>query len=310
MNELDIFEQQLKSIRVPEQYWSGKDYEYRYWFRALLQRLDSCLEFKNLPESWPKNFFSICLWSLGYVAVFDTQRFGLSFQPCTLGGVWDFYYQPSEAIVTNPKFQKRFTIGKDAELIKICGDYRGILDLIDYYTVKLCNLSVAANMSFANAKLPAVFSARNEAEKRTIEAAYDDVQSGKPIIISRQSSDADEVIPCKNIFEVWNQDFKQTYIGSQLLEDIQTVLDQFYNEIGIAKTVDKASHILNQEAAFQDNQAQSRISDWIKYLNESLDKVNKMFGTNMEVECNACKDDITGDGEVSPEARNTKKSSR
>lgn len=283
-DELDLFEQQLQSIRVPEKYWSCKDYEYRYWFRALLQRLDACLEFKGIPDNWPKNFFNICLWSLGYVCVFKSERFGISFQPCTLGGVWDFYYQPSEAIVTNPKFQKRFTIGKDAELIKICGDYHGILDLIDYYAVKLSNLSTATDMGVANAKLPAVFTARNEAEKRTIEAAWDDVQSGKPILIAKQTAATNEVLPNKNVVEVWNQNFGETYVVDKLLDNIQTVLDQFYNEIGVAKTVDKESHILNQEAAFQDNQAQSRIRDWKNYLNDSFDKVNKMFGLNLEVD--------------------------
>lgn len=296
MDELDLFQQQLQSIRVPEKYWSNKDYEYRYWFRALLSRLDACLEFKGLPDNWPKNFFNICLWSLGYVVVFDSARFGISFQPCTLGGVWDFYYQPSEAIVTNPKFQKRFTIGKDAELIKICGDYHGLLDLIDYYAVKLSNLSTATNMGVANSKLPAVFSARNEAEKRTIEAAWDDVQSGKPILIAKQTANTDEVLPNKNVVEVWNQNFGETYIVDKLLDNIQTVLDQFYNEIGVAKTVDKQSHILNQEAAFQDNQAQSRIRDWKKYLDDSFDKVNKMFGLNLEVDY-ARENDTHIDGE-------------
>lgn len=298
MDELELFERQLQSIRVPEKYWSNKDYEYRYWFRALLQRLDACLEFKGLPDNWPKNFFSLCLWCFGYVAVFDTARFGTTFQPCTLGGVWDFFYQPSEAIVCNPKFQKRFTIHENCELIKLCGDYKGLLDIVDYYAVKLSNLSTATNMGVANAKLPAVFSARNEAEKRTIEAAYDDVQSGKPIIITKQTSSADEVIPTKDIVGVWNQDFKQTYIVTNLLADTQTILDQFYSEIGIAKTVDKASHILNQEAAFQDNQAQSRIKDWKKYLDESFEKVNKMFGLNLEVDY-ACKNDPAGDRKVS-----------
>lgn len=298
MDELEIFEQQLKSIRVPEKYLSGKDYEYRYWFRALLQRATSCLEFTGLPENWPKNFFATSLFCLGHLVVFDSKRFGISFQPCSFGGPLDFYYQPTEAVVSNPKLTKHFKIGEEAEIIKLCGDYKGILDLIDYYATKLANLSVALTMQFGNAKLPALFSARNENEKRLIEAAYDDVQSGKPIIITRLSGDSDEIIPSKEILGVWNQDFKQTYIGCTLLEDLQTVLDLFYAEIGISTTVDKASHILTQEAAFQDHQAQSRIRDWKKYLDESLEKVNKMFGLNVEV-AYACEDNTPGDREIS-----------
>ena len=298
MDQLDIFQRQLEAIRVPEKYWSKKDYEYMYWFRALLQRLDACLEFKNIPENWPKNFFYLCLWTFGHVAIFETQRWGITFQPCILGGQLDFYYQPSIATVSNPRYSKQLVIGTDCEVLKLCGDYFGMLDLVDYYATKLSNLSTAVNMGVAAAKLPAVFSARNEAEKRTIEAAYDDVQSGKPIVITKQSANSDEVLPAKNLFEVWGQDFKQTYIVSQLLADIQTILDQFYNEIGIAKTVDKASHILNQEAAFQDRQSESRIRDWKKYLEESLEKVNKKFGLNMEVKY-VCEDESAGNGAIS-----------
>lgn len=298
MDQLDIFQQQLEAIRVPEKYWSRKDYEYRYWFRALLQRLDACLEFKNIPENWPKNFFCLCLWTFGHVAIFETQRWGITFQPCVLGGQLDFYYQPSIATVSNPRYSKQLVIGTDCEVLKLCGDYFGMLDLVDYYATKLSNLSTAVNMGVAAAKLPAVFYARTEAEKRTIEAAYDDVQSGKPIVIAKQSANSDEVLPAKKLFEIWGQDFKQTYIVSQLLADIQTILDQFYNEIGIAKTVDKASHILNQEAAFQDRQSESRIRDWKKYLEESLEKVNKKFGLNMEVKY-VCEDESTGNGAIS-----------
>ena len=296
MNELDIFEKILKEAQVPERYYSNKDYEYRYWFRALLQRLDACLEFKGIPENWPKNFFNMILWAFGYAIVTRTERFGVIVQPGSLSG-YDIFYQPTVAMVSNPLYTKKLTIGKDCEIIKLCADYRGVLDVVDYYAQKLASISTATNMNAANAKLPAVFSARNEAEKRTIEAAYDDVQSGKPIIITKNPANSDEIMPVKDIMGVWNQDFKQTYIVTNLLADTQTLLDSFYSEIGVAKTVDKASHILNEEAKFQSDQSNSRVRDWINYLNESFEKVNKMFGLNLEVDY-ACKDDDSWNREI------------
>ena len=309
MDYLETLQKVLKDNRVPNRYWDGKDYEYRYWFRDLLQRLDARFEWKNLPEQWPTNFLGMCLWGIGYVAVFKTERFGITFQPCHIGGSLDFYYQPTLACVANPKYQKNLTIGKDCEILKITPDYMGVLDIIDYYTTKLCNLSTAVNMGVANAKIPAVFSARTEAEKKTIEAAYDDVQSGKPILITKDSADADEIMPSKNLVEVWNQDFKETYIVTELLENVQTILDQFYNTIGIPKTVDKASHILNEEADFQDAQSKSRVRCLKNYLDDSFNRINKLFGTNMGVEY-ACEDNPSGDREILKQQESTTKFKR
>ena len=55
INELERFIGMLDKAYVPSKYLDGKDMEYRFWFRSLLQDLNSMLIFKNLPESWPQN---------------------------------------------------------------------------------------------------------------------------------------------------------------------------------------------------------------------------------------------------------------
>lgn len=303
MDELTMFEQILKDAQVPERYYNNKDREYKYWFRALFQRLDASIKFKGIPEEWPENVFKMLLYAWGYMAVFHTEHLGTTFATGHLSG-FDFYYNPRRIFISNPNYiengkgyTKQLDIGTDCEIIKLCGDYRGVLEIVDYYAQKLASLSIALNMNAANAKIPAVFGARNEAEKRTIEAAYDDVQSGKPIIITKNPANSDEVMPVKDILGIWNQDFKQTYIVTQLLADINTLLDNFDAEIGIARTVDKNSHILNEEAGFQADQANGRIRDWLGYLAESFKLVNKKF--NLRLEANyACEDDDSRDREI------------
>lgn len=302
MNELDRFIHMLDKAYVPSRYLDGRDMEYRFWFRSLLTDLNSMLVFKGLPESWPQNFLKLCLYGIGYVCVFHSERFGdeesgVAFNPCTIGG-YDFYYLPEYAIVSNPRFQKKMYIGKDCEILQINEDYMGILDLVDYYATKLANLSVALNMSTANAKIPAVFTCNTDRERRTIEAAYDDVQSGKPILIVKNPEDSEEVMPTKAVVEAVYQELAKSYIGSTLLADIQTTLDSWYSFIGYPTTVDKNSHILNQEADFQFAQSTAKVKTWTNMLNIGFDKINKMFNTNMEVEY-ACEDMSSGTGEAS-----------
>lgn len=289
INTLERFIGMLDKAYVPSRYLDCKDMEYRFWFRSLLMDLNSMLTFKNLPKSWPELFLKLNLFGIGYVSVFQSVRFGdpdanhVTFQPCTLGG-YDFYYQPEYAIVANPRFQKKLYIGKDCEILQLNEDFFGIFDVVDYYATKLANLSIALNMATANAKIPAVFTCATDRERVTIEAAYDDTQSGKPILIVKNPAASQEVMPTKNLVEAVYAELRNSYIGTELLENIRTTLDMWYETIGYAVALDKNSHVLNEEADFQNSQSTTKVKTWTNMLNVGFEKINRLFGTNMEVE--------------------------
>lgn len=275
----------LENMKVPNTYWKNKSKEYMYWFRSLLQKMDSSLIFNGLPDDWSDDFFHFCLWALGYVAVFDTARWGVAFQPCTLSG-FDFYYQPTKAIVANPLYQKQLDIHKNCEILKLTPDFRGVFDIVDYYATQLAEASKGINIGLINSKMPLVLTASNAAQAETLKKVYDKVQNGESLVVWKDLTDQfSEVIPRKDPFEVWNQDYKQTYIVTNLLTDLQTILDSFYMEIGLpVSTVDKKAHMLNAEADFNEAQSQARITCWVQTLEESFEKINKMFGLNLSVQ--------------------------
>lgn len=292
----------LESIKVPNTYWDKRSYEYKYYFRSLLQKIDSALLFKGLPDDWSQDFFLICLWAFGYVAVFETERFGdektgVAFQPCTLSG-FDFYYQPTKALVTNPLYQKQLTIHKDCEILKLTPDFMGVFDIIDHYASQLAEITKGIDVGLINAKMPLILTASNAAQAETLKKVYDKVQAGESLVVWKDLTDQfDEVIPRKDPFETWNQDFKQTYVVTNLLADMRTILDDFYTEIGIpVSVVDKKSHMLDAEADFQQSQSQARISCWVATLKESFKLINERFGLNLEVDY-ARTDDSNRDGE-------------
>lgn len=291
----------LESIKVPNTYWDKKSKEYMYWFRSLLQKIDSSLIFKGLPDDWSQDFFLLCLWALGYVAVFKSERFGQSeskcvFQPCTLSG-FDFYYQPTRALVSNPLYTKQMDIHKDCEILKLTPDFRGVFDIIDYYASKLAELSKGIDMGLINAKFPLILTASNAAQAETLKKVYDKVQAGESLVVWKDITDQfDEVIPRKDPFETWNQDYKQTYVVTNLLADMKTILDSFYCEIGLPVAIEKKAHALDQEADFMAAQSQARIACWVQTLEESFKLINERFGLNLEVEY-AREDDTSWIGE-------------
>jgi hypothetical protein len=280
----------LENLKVPNTYWANNTLEYKYWFRSLLHKIDSSLIFEGLPIGWSDDFFHLCLWAVGFVGVFKTNRqdlkdfgdSGVLFQPGTIGG-FDFYYQPEIFKVANPKYQKDFTIGKDCELIKLTPDFLGIFDILDYYSKKLAEISKGIDMGLINAKFPVIFSADNEAQAETLKKVYDKVQAGESLVVWKNTN-TDEVIPTKEPFNAWANDFKNTYIVHNLLEDMQIILDSFYVEIGLPVAIEKKERIITSEADFASAQSQARISCWLETLKESLEKVNSMFNTNITVE--------------------------
>ena len=282
----------LQNLTVPSTYWNLKSQQYQFWFRSLLQKVDSCLVFKNLPEGWNKDFFLLCLWARGYVAVFESQRFGdpetgVAFQPCQLSG-YDFYYSPTKAIVSNPLFQRELEIHKDCEILKLTPDYNGIWDVVDHFATQLAEITKGINVGLLNAKMPMVVTADSMAESEKLKKVYDKIQAGESLVVWKEDTnhfDA-EVLPRKNPFEgAFMNNYQQTYVVTDLLADMQTIMDQFYMEIGLpVRTFDGKAHMLNAEADMNSAQSQARISCWVNTLKESFELINAHYNLNLEVE--------------------------
>ena len=280
----------LESIKVPNTYWKGRSWEYLYWFRSLLHKIDSSIVWKNLPEGWSNDFFTLCLWSRGFVTVFESPRQDLKqygevlFQPCHLSG-FDFYYQPTTCSVANPRYQKNLTVGKDCEILKLTPDFLGVFDIINYYASKLAEISKSIDVGLINTKMPVILTANNDAQAETLKKVYDKVQAGESLVLWKQTGeDSEEVMPRKDPFESWSQNYKETYIVHNLLEDMQLILDSFYTEIGLPVAVEKKERLVTSEADFASAQSQARISCWYETITESLEKINKHFKLDIGVE--------------------------
>ena len=85
---------------------------FAYWERSLFQRACSTLKFTVPWSGKVFDFFMYCLFRFGYIAISENDIYGKWFQPCTLSG-YDFYYQPTRAIISNPDYQADLKIGQD-----------------------------------------------------------------------------------------------------------------------------------------------------------------------------------------------------
>lgn len=294
----------LNNLKIPSTYYYGKSMVYKYWFRSLLHKIDSSIVFKNLPEGFSNDFFMFCLWVRGYVLFFKTNRKdlerygenGVVFQPCYLSG-YDFYYQPLLATVSNKKlsYSNEFNLQKDnAALLKLTPDFMGVLDILDFYASKLASISEAIDMSIVNSKMGLIATAENEAQAATLKAVYDKLQRGETLVVFDDlTKDSNEIIPRKEPFQMWIQELKKNYILTEQLQDMQTILNSFYTEIGLPVAIEKKERLVTSEADFASAQSQARIACWVETIKESLEIINKKFNLDIEVEYARQNDDLS-----------------
>ena len=265
---------------------------YAYWQRSLFQRAISTLEFKGLPETWKasvRDFFYWCIFAYGYVGIFNKYEFGLSFQPGALKG-FDFYYQPVEFIVANPKLKGmsgRFTIHKDCEILKLTPDYKGIFDIISYYAMLLSALDSGINQSIVNSKFAWLIGAKNKAAAETLKKAFDKINSGEPAIVLDKSLLLEQDDKSKE--DPWafleRTNIKNDYLTTDMLMDRSTLLSAFDAEIGIRSLpYNKKERLVTAEAESREQDSTARLMVWKATLDSSLELVNKMFDTNISVE--------------------------
>ena len=152
----------------------------KYFRKYLFQKAISVFKW-NLPEEWDKDYFLYTLYGLGYIAIVDTDEYGVICQGGALGG-YNLYYRPSYIIITNPLLRQTLTCsidrstegpadraltsvtGKDCVLVKLQPDYSSIMDIVGYYADQMALASESMGINLLNVKSGTVFGAESKAK--------------------------------------------------------------------------------------------------------------------------------------------------
>lgn len=251
-----------------------------FWIRALFQRITSVIDF-DLPDEWQgnvKDFFLYCMYKYGFVAVFDSDEFGMSFQPCSPKG-YNFYYQPTEAVIANPLYSATLEIGKECELLKLTPDYAGIWDIIEYYAERFSSLDNAINMSLINCKTPYILGAKNKTASSALKKIFDKVNRGDPAVIFDEKliNDPNTKDTPFQLIELLRNP-KEAYLTTDQLMDFQTILNNFDAEIGIPTVpYQKKERLVAEEATMRAYDGCARSLTWFNTLTTSIAEVKKLY---------------------------------
>lgn len=253
------------------------DYNTAFYMRALWQRAIAGTTFK-LPKSWRrgKRYFKNVLFSLGFIGVIDTPDYGIIPQICSFSG-YGLFLQPVKMIVNQPLVQFEGTIGEDCELIHLCGDFRGIWDIVEHFAIRLSTAITSVDCALMNERISLLAAGKSKQASETLKYLYEKISAGEPFAVYDKAIKTDSLDGSDEPIWTFSQDVASQYISDKLLADIDTILMQFDKEIGIAAVGEKKERMLTDEIAMQNEDACARSTTWFENLSDSFDLVNELF---------------------------------
>lgn len=252
-----------------------------FFRRYLLQKVMSVWKWKT-PEHWDQNYMLYSLFTLGFFAVINTDKYGVIPQHGTLGG-YTVQYTPRYCVIANPLLKgiTRPTIGVDCTLVHLQPDYGSIMDVVNYYAdlMALCASGVSVNL--LNSKLSYVFTATSKAAAESFKKMADKIASGEPAVVFDKSLLREDGSPS---WQAFNQNLANTYIADRILSDMRKIEAMFDTEIGIPNAnTDKRERLISDEVNANNVETASRVDMWLEQVQKSCKQAEDMFG--IELKC-------------------------
>ena len=253
----------------------------RFFRKYLFQKAISVFKWQ-LPEEWDNDYFLYTLFGMGYIAIVDTDQYGVICQGGALGG-YNLYYRPSYIMITNPLIQGTITanIDTDCALIKLQPDYSSIMDLVGYYADQLALAAESMGINLLNVKSGTVFGAESKAKAESYKKMYDTLSDGDPAVVIDKKLLDDTGKPTWFPF---TQHIKESYVVTDILSDMRKIEAMFDTEIGIPNAnTDKRERLITDEVNANNTETATRCELWLETLRKGIDKANKMYKLNIEV---------------------------
>ena len=254
----------------------------RYFRKYLFQKAISVFKWQ-LPAEWDKDYFLYTLFGMGYIAVVDTDQYGVICQGGALGG-YNLYYRPSYIIITNPLIKGTITANLDTDcaLIKLQPDYGSIMDLVGYYADQLAIAAESLGINMLNVKSGTVFGAESKAKAESYKKMYDTLSDGDPAVVIDKKLLDDQGKPTWFPF---TQHIKESYVVTDILSDMRKIESMFDTDIGIPNAnTDKRERLITDEVNANNVETATRCELWLETLRKGINKANSKYGLTISVD--------------------------
>lgn len=303
---------EIESMMQPATVHETNTLDYHYFFKYFMTELYGIIHVDDFPKDWNEEFFIWNLLCRGWLAIVNAETYGGWIpQPCVFGAGRNVFAFPTSVLVQNgwfnpedgkieyalyddwiPETKDSFENpvlryrDKEAYIIKISPDYRGIADICAQYAGKAASLFATIDNSSILSRNGYILETDSKAESMTVEKAVEGILNGELIVSIKKKRQAGKPgTDSGKIAEIFESDVRKHYIVTEALEDLQTIIDQFHAAIGFPiinrakkeRTIQAEQEALNVPASV-------RPDLWERCLQKSIKVFNQEQGYNIKID--------------------------
>ena len=259
---------------------NDKDLLQKQIISQMLNKTITIFKYGNLPETITDKDIEIITQVNGY-SIWKEVDGKLYVFYGSLGGEPNPYYLPTLAIIANPALRYNASLKIDEECVVMLNDYlyTGLMPLFNKYGSLLTEAEISLKYAIINARVPALLQSDNDNTYKSAQEFFSKIEKG----------DGYGIIASKEFFDgIKSQDFyKQPYI-KDLIESIQYIKGSWYNEIGLNAQFNMKREAINSaESTLNEDILYPAVDVMLQCRKKAVEKINKMFGTNITVELNS-----------------------
>lgn len=257
------------------------------YIRRFFARTSQIFEYKNLPETIPQRELELIIQFCRF-AIFTKVNDKFFVFYGGLAGEPNEYYQPTQAVVTNPYLRYsevlKLTdyIKDDADAVLIWNDssHMGLYPLFEHTAELLTECDISLRYSLINKRFMNVLTGDDDNTKESLEKMFDDVENGTGfgIVVTKQFMEESSIGKIDMKLSQ-NTDLKD------IMEIKQYVLGSFYNEIGLNALFNMKRESINEsESNLNEDALLPFIDDMLEQRKIAVESINKKFNLNIEVD--------------------------
>lgn len=244
------------------------------YYQRLMEFAINMFEWRNLPPTVDERFLELTLYEKGYCLYFNDEVVGNLALTCTIGGMLDVYRIPTERRAFAVNGYNKICTSQDSVLIFNNYLHTPTILTIELFARRLYEIERTIDVNVKAQKTPTLVLA-SEQQRLTMKNLYMQYDGNEPFIFGDKDMEF-EGIKCLKT--------DAPYVADKL----QVLKHQIWNEAltfcGIENSnQDKKERLVADEVGSNYGNIEAQRNVMLNTRRQAADKINRMFGTNIEV---------------------------
>lgn len=244
------------------------------YYQRLMEFAINMFEWRNLPPTVDERFLELTLYEKGYCLYFNDEVVGNLALTCTIGGMLDVYRIPTERRAFAVNGYNKICTSQDSVLIFNNYLHTPTILTIELFARRLYEIERTIDVNVKAQKTPTLVLA-SEQQRLTMKNLYMQYDGNEPFIFGDKDMEFDGIKCLKT---------DAPYVADKL----QVLKHQIWNEAltfcGIENSnQDKKERLVADEVGSNYGNIEAQRNVMLNVRRQAADKINRMFGTNIEV---------------------------